>query len=381
MPPTTILVVDDNEANRFAVGAVLRRDGHHVVEAEDGSGALRALSDPARLPDLALLDVRLPDMSGFDVCSRIKSVPATADIPVVHISAAATELTDHCHGLNAGADAYLFSPVLPEQLLATVRAALRRTWGSRQATLRATEAMRAYDEERRLAQLLQRSLLPGFETLPPVAGLELSVGYRPRCDVVQIGGDFYTAVQTDERVCVAIGDVAGHSWTASRVMVDLWHAVRVYSLEGHSPDEILRRLDRLLTRLHDGYTATMLIAHIDPARGRMELASAGHLPPLLCRGEDGTAGYLDVEGPLLGLEMHRPEPTEAKLDAGDRLLMFTDGLIEQRGVDLTHSMERLSRAAARAADGELDAMRDRLLSSYDTQSNDDDAAVLLLRLA
>ena len=118
----TILIADDTEANRYTVGYWLRQAGFAVVEATDGAEALRRAADR---PDVIILDVRLPDQSGFEVAYRLKQEPATASIPVIHLSAAFTTGEWRAQGLDAGADAFLTHPVEPAELVATVRALLR----------------------------------------------------------------------------------------------------------------------------------------------------------------------------------------------------------------------------------------------------------------
>jgi DNA-binding response OmpR family regulator len=120
-----VLLVDDNPTNRYVLGTYLRRAGHEVVEAQDGGSALDLLRRSAHLPEVAVIDVRLPDMTGFEVCEIIKADTRTAGLPVIHVSASAISVTDRAQGLNRGADAYLTEPVAPNELLATVTAALR----------------------------------------------------------------------------------------------------------------------------------------------------------------------------------------------------------------------------------------------------------------
>ncbi|MFG3283756.1 SpoIIE family protein phosphatase [Streptomyces sp. NPDC048111] len=125
---TTVLVVDDVDANRCAMGAVLSRAGHRVVPLATASAALAELDTRLRagtLPDAAVLDVGLPDMDGFELCRRLKAHPGIAPMPVVHFSAASITPRDRSRGLDAGAEAYLTVPVEPEEIQAVIRAALR----------------------------------------------------------------------------------------------------------------------------------------------------------------------------------------------------------------------------------------------------------------
>jgi serine phosphatase RsbU (regulator of sigma subunit)/DNA-binding NarL/FixJ family response regulator len=119
--PAVVLVADDTEAKRYILSSWLRRAGHTVIEASTGLDALARVAEA----DLVVLDVRLPDLSGIEVCERIKADPRTAVVPVVQVSATAIEVADRAHGLQHGADAYLAEPIEPEELLATVTAALR----------------------------------------------------------------------------------------------------------------------------------------------------------------------------------------------------------------------------------------------------------------
>ncbi len=121
-PEVLILLVDDDEAKRYSVAKILLRAGFSVKEAATGSEALQLA---ALRPDLVILDVRLPDLDGFEVCRRIKSDPATRAIPVLHVSSTFVDIEDKIQGLESGADGYLTSVAEPLELVATVRALLR----------------------------------------------------------------------------------------------------------------------------------------------------------------------------------------------------------------------------------------------------------------
>ncbi|OYE00433.1 hybrid sensor histidine kinase/response regulator [Nostoc sp. 'Peltigera membranacea cyanobiont' 232] len=122
-PKVIILHVDDNEANRYIVSRILQNAGFTVVEAATGAAGLKAVVE--HQPALVILDVKLPDIGGFEVCRQIKANPETAFIPVLHLSASFIQSQDKAEGLDSGADAYLVQPVEPIELLATVRSLLR----------------------------------------------------------------------------------------------------------------------------------------------------------------------------------------------------------------------------------------------------------------
>jgi len=133
----TVLNVDDNEPALYAKTRILRRAGFTVFEASDGTTALELVASKA--PELVLLDVQLPDISGLDVCRRIKSDPITRRIPVLHISATHITEADQQVGMESGAEIYLVEPLAPEELITVVRTLLR---------LRRSEAGLAASEER-----------------------------------------------------------------------------------------------------------------------------------------------------------------------------------------------------------------------------------------
>lgn len=119
----TILHIDDNEANRYVVSKLLRKAGFEVREAVTGQSGLQLVAKQP--PDLIILDVKLPDIDGFEVCQQIKSNPSTSSIPVLHLSAQFVKSEDKAQGLEGGADAYLAQPVESIELVATVKALLR----------------------------------------------------------------------------------------------------------------------------------------------------------------------------------------------------------------------------------------------------------------
>jgi signal transduction histidine kinase len=135
-----ILVVDDTEGNRYAASRTLRHAGMEVLEAETGQQALSLANQEI---DLVVLDVNLPDMSGYDVLHALKAAPATARIPVLNLSASYIGNADRVYGLETGADGYMTHPVDPDVFVATVRALLRTADVERQLVSAKEEAEQA----------------------------------------------------------------------------------------------------------------------------------------------------------------------------------------------------------------------------------------------
>lgn len=121
-PRTRILCVDDTEAQRYALSRILRNAGFDVLEATTGEQALEMMESR---PDLVVLDVNLPDISGFDVCRIIKSRETSARTPVLQVSATHVNTRARVEGLEGGADAYLAQPIDADELTATIGALLR----------------------------------------------------------------------------------------------------------------------------------------------------------------------------------------------------------------------------------------------------------------
>jgi signal transduction histidine kinase len=148
---TTVLNVDDNSANRYVKSRVLRAAGFEVLEAGTGESALSLALE--RRPDLVLLDIRLPDISGIEVCRRLRADSGTQRIPIVHISATHITALDEASSLDAGADIYLAEPVGPKELSAAVRTLLRlrsSEQGLAGALLQAQEAQRVAEQAVRM---------------------------------------------------------------------------------------------------------------------------------------------------------------------------------------------------------------------------------------
>jgi len=237
---------------------------------------------------------------------------------------------------------------------------------------------KAYERELGTVEVFQRSLLPKPRDLPQPDALRIGAEYRSGGAV---GGDWYDALELGGgRIGVAMGDVVGHGLGAAALMAQLRHATRAYALEGHSPAGVLDRLDSLVRSLDGGQMATLLYLVVEPDRWSVRLASAGHLPPLIIA-PDGDPEYLGAPpNPPLGVfESARHSEVEVELRPGATMVLYTDGLVEQRGVSIDAGLDAL-RAAARDPGEDPQALCDRLITTMlQVHEPDDDIALLVLR--
>ena len=230
--------------------------------------------------------------------------------------------------------------------------------------------------ERKRADVLERSFVP--ESLPEIPGVRLAARFVPGGAGVDVGGDWYDVLEIEGgRIGLAIGDVAGRGIQAAALMSQLRNALRAYAFEAHTPGAALGHLNRLAWSRDGIVMATLIYLILDPHSGHVRFASAGHLPPLRAQ-PDGTVDYLE-EGRSLPLGVASAtsyEEAEFVLEAGSTLLLYTDGLVEERSVPIDDGLARLAEAV-RAGTGDLEALCDSLLAGV--PGGQDDVALLALQ--
>ncbi len=237
------------------------------------------------------------------------------------------------------------------------------------------DVVERFSQEHEVALTLQRAFLPA--ALPRTRGVEVAVRYLASATTAEIGGDFYEAVDTPHGLLLAVGDVVGHSLQAAVVMGQLRFALRAYAAQGHPPHVLLEHLDHLLGLHEPGWTTSLCIVLVEPGNTRIQVANAGHLPPLLLS-PGGPPRLLREHGPLLGIGVPHPPATSHPVGPGSRLLMVTDGLIETRDGDLYERLDLLSTTAAAGPD-DPEALCTQLVERF-AADPEDDIVVLVARL-
>ncbi|MFE0811552.1 SpoIIE family protein phosphatase [Streptomyces sp. NPDC058848] len=247
----------------------------------------------------------------------------------------------------------------------------------------ALDNARLYQRQRKVAETMQRHLLP---QLPTVPGVDMAVRYVPAPHASSVGGDWYDAFAlTDSSHALVIGDVVGHDLDAAAGMAQVRNMLRAFawSQPRAAPSVVVTQLDEAVKHIAEVPTATIILATLALGHDglwRLHWTNAGHPPPLLVS-HDGQANYLeDAHGILLGTGVRRPRPNAVTvLPPRTTLLLYTDGLVESPHRSIDRGLERLRRHAASLAHRPLGSFCDSLLEQVRPEDNDDDVAMLALR--
>lgn len=240
----------------------------------------------------------------------------------------------------------------------------------------ALENALVFARQARAATDLQRGLLPREPAGVP--GVVVATRYLPALTGSLAGGDFFKTVRVGRRLVAVLGDVMGHGSVSAARAGQLHSVIATLALEGHGPGALLGRLAAGIEQIMDLELATLLVCSYDPATRELCTATAGHPPPLVAPLQ-GAPFYLDVEAgaPIGVLADTYPEQT-CRLEPGGTLVLFSDGLVEQRGESITDGLERL-RAAVEELRIPPEAVADHLLRALGRQhGGDDDVALLVM---
>lgn len=394
----SILVVDDNEANRDTLSRRLQRRGYTIATANDGAQALKMLDEHSF--DLVLLDVMMPVMNGLDALVEIRRTRSPTQLPVI-MATAKGESADVVQALGLGANDYVTKPLDFAVVLARVLTQLTVKRSVEQILELEHRLSEANAELRRNAQRLQDELSAAAKiqeaflptSLGTIPGVEFEWAFQP---CAELAGDALNIVRLNpDNVALYVLDVTGHGVAASLLAVA---AARVLTADAGAdsilinreisqptdPAEVATRLDgRFAWDSATGQFITLFYAVLNVSTRRLSYVSCGHPPPVRVSAA-GVATLLQGSGMPIGLG-GRYEPQTIALDPGDRVFLYTDGVTEARGASgELFDTKRMLRVFQEGAGAPLRRSVDQLLLQLKQWQGElpakDDVSVLALEI-
>jgi phosphoserine phosphatase RsbU/P len=374
----TILVVDDAPANIQVVNSILK-DTYKVRIATNGAKALELVGvDPP--PDLILLDIVMPGMDGYEVCTRLKSDQGTKDIPVIFLTGQ-TETEDETRGFEVGAVDYIHKPFSP----AVVKARVNTHLVLRGIREQLAQQLLAIQKELETARQIQLSILPTF--IPKTDGLDIAARYVP---MTAVAGDFYDFIFVDPKhIGILVADVSGHGMPAALIASMLKIAFAAQASLAADPVGVLSGLNLALCGKFQHHYVTAAYAYFDMERRTITYAGAGH-PPLLIWGpsREGVQNVIE-NGLFLGrFDIATYSAVELPLLPDDWILLYTDGIPETTNPSLVEfGDERFRQFLPGVEASTADQLTDRLLAEVARYSEraagedlDDDITVVAIHV-
>lgn len=318
-----VLVIDDCRDSREIMTVILERAGYKPLQAEDGNIALSKLEQMK--PDLVLLDINMPGMNGFEVCKLLKARTA---VPIIFITAQ-SDSSDKLRGLELGASDYIVKPYDKGEVIARIRNQLKLQsllHELSKANEELEDKSKRLDEDLRAAAEVQKSLLPPSNLV--LKNVDLAWRFLPS---FHIAGDVFQVVPlTENRVAFYMIDVSGHGVAAALVAAAVVQSLQSTFLTGSyvSPNKVMEFLDKEFPMERFDRYLTAVFCVLDTDTSTLTYSNAGHPAPYIIK-NNGKVELLNEGGTILGLGRHEKfEEGKKKLSAGDKIILFTDGVTE-----------------------------------------------------
>jgi sigma-B regulation protein RsbU (phosphoserine phosphatase) len=328
-----VLAVDDTPENLDVVKGILAND-YTVKAAINGQMALKIVEKSP--PDIILLDIMMPGISGYEVCQHLKADPSTRDIPVIFLTAM-EQTTDEAKGFELGAADYITKPVNPPILEARVKThlALKFAMDDLQSAYAVIKQQKdRMQEELNVGRDIQMSMLPvEFPPFPDRTEFDLHALLKPAREV---GGDFYDYFfVSDDEICLIVGDVSGKGVPAALFMAVTKTMLKTSTIDDASPASIMTRVnDELSEDNPASMFVTVFLALVNVRTGEFRYCNAGHNPPYVLHKSQPITCLDSRHGPIIGaMPGIAFKEDKGQLAEHDTLYVFTDGVTEAMDVE------------------------------------------------
>lgn len=352
--PPRVLIADDQQAVLDALRLLLKQEGYEIEAASSPAGVLATLatgSFDALLMDLNYARDTTSGQEGLNLVARVQEIDRT--LPIV-VMTAWSSVPVAVEAMRRGVRDFVEKPWNNDAVLRTLQQQVNIAREERRQRL-------LTEQEAALARETERGLLP--REIPQMPGYEICGAWQPAST---LGGDYFDARKlTDQLLALSIADVSGKGTSAALLVSNLQAAVRASSAEDVSPAELCHDVNKLMrSNLDQDRFVTFFYALLDAPARRLTYCNAGHNAPILVRA-GGSVERLHCGGLVLGLSVEAPYGQDTvQLDAGDRLLLFTDGLTEANSAEGEEFGEdRLIETAVQNRGLSAKALEEKLLAS------------------
>lgn len=319
-----VLVIDDDRTVRMLLKVILKKAGYDVVECANGKTSLKKAE--SFKPDLILLDLMLPDINGLQLLETFTSKENLKDVPIIVLTGS-TDEENKLTALRSGAVDFITKPFLSEEVLLRVRTQLR----IHSLIHSLQEAVEKLQDDVAAAAKIQKALVP--VSTPQGFRDKVNWIYEPSYNV---GGDIFDFIKlNDEKELIYLADVAGHGVKAAMLSVIFHRFVEDYVENIKNQGEKLE-LSKLIRALEDNFKfdkfdlfITTVAVVIDRKNMRIEIGNAGHPSPFFMKKKDRKTFFVnDPVESMLGLGLVEGKTKVLEINRGDRIYLFTDGVIE-----------------------------------------------------
>lgn len=380
-----ILIVDDDPDIRAILGMVLKRVGYEICEAGDGYEAIEIIGK--KTCDLILLDLNMPDLSGFDVCKILKADEKTKNVPVIFLTASG-DSEDKIRAFDFGAADYITKTFNRGELIARVRTQLKLASALKSlesANERLNERQEELYEDLQAAARIQETLLP--KSLDKIKGVKASWRFHPSNIVA---GDLFNIVPlSQDHYGIYMLDVSGHGVSSAMVTVSLYQTLHsidnsiLYESElkqtPKRPGEVLKKLNTMYPIERFGKYFTMAYVLLNTKTGEMSYSLAGHPSPILITKESSISS-LSKGGAITGFEEFIPfEEETIMLTKGDKVILYTDGLLDNMDssdCDEEFLLSSISKHGSKSIGEVVNDVLSDMLKDLDFENLIDDVSIL-----
>jgi sigma-B regulation protein RsbU (phosphoserine phosphatase) len=367
-----IVVVDDDHSMLRAIERVLRQD-YDVVATAAPKDALKLVDDFK--PDLAILDIRMPELDGFELMKELKN--ARPHLDIILMTGSVHEIDGQLiRAIREKAFYFLQKPFDREVLRTLVQRCLelrKLNWENRRHVMR---LQREIDD----ARAFQQSMLPNEQGL--IENVSVYARYVP-CS--ELGGDLYDYAAGPSAAAFLIADVSGHGASAAMLTGIVKSAFRSAGADGYKPLSVLERVHAGIRAFGSERFITIVSMRWSPRDAILEYVNAGH-PPAIIWGQDAAPALIDATGPIVSSAFSNTalwEEGTLRLSRQDRLLLFTDGILDVESEAGPFGLERILNQIARHPRGGTELLNGILSSVQEFSGGrpiEDDCTLLTANL-